>query len=500
MFDRASCMTSGRHSLNSRQTLSLFQPCSEHIDRPRHPWKIGSIALSLLPLLYPGPYNQLNISIDSLFTMDYNYYLNVPFQGNAQEASSENQTIPGDSALRYSWSSLESGSPGSFPLTGYESGASSNCNYSVPDVSDPAGNYVSLYSSNPIRRDDSVFDFGPPEMPDLPEGLEYAPSAPTNIASPGPYIGQSVQQGDLSQEISPAGRERYYCGWKACTASFKQKDDHARHVKALHFGRQGHAYPLCKRVFNRKDNLWSHIRTAHNSQVQNFPLATSDRDTLSIEWELPSIVYSIPENERPGFLLNSITLTMGENGVSVMICKQFIEAQYGPDGIKLVNCLLCTIASNDRRYVNDHFIIDCMWHSVCVSFEPGKLPGNLRGLLVWLCLTFRQPKQDAVCLSTCKVGGQSATLQKLSVVPTDNRGCWFSLFKTAVIAMEPHLQTIAPALEIDFLLLLQLAGVEYPVLVDGGLVLMGYSTALIPTKRVDDKTILWHLETSHRDF
>ncbi|KAL3436157.1 hypothetical protein BDV09DRAFT_194283 [Aspergillus tetrazonus] len=54
-------------------------------------------------------------------------------------------------------------------------------------------------------------------------------------------------------------------------------------------------------------------------------------------------------------------------------------------------------------------------------------------------------------------------------------------------------------METNFRMLLQLAAVEYPVLVNGGLVLMGYSTALVPVKPIDTETILWHLETASHD-
>lgn len=38
--------------------------------------------------------------------------------------------------------------------------------------------------------------------------------------------------------------------------------------------------------------------------------------------------------------------------------------------------------------------------------------------------------------------------------------------------------------------MLQLSAVKYPVLVDSGIVLLGYSTALIPIREIDDETIL----------
>ncbi|KAL4981999.1 hypothetical protein BDW68DRAFT_192514 [Aspergillus falconensis] len=94
------------------------------------------------------------------------------------------------------------------------------------------------------------------------------------------------------------------------------------------------------------------------------------------------------------------------------------------------------------------------------------------------------PKKGSVCLSTCKLKGQDATLRELAVTAPDSTRCWFSLLESAIVAAEPHTK---------------LAAVEYPVLVDAGLVLMGYSTALVPAKRIDEKTILWHLEATDHD-
>jgi hypothetical protein len=48
--------------------------------------------------------------------------------------------------------------------------------------------------------------------------------------------------------------------------------------------------------------------------------------------------------------------------------------------------------------------------------------------------------------------------------------------------------------------MLQLAAVEYPVSVDSGLVLMGFSTALIPIQLTEDDKVLWHLEIKSNDL
>lgn len=50
-------------------------------------------------------------------------------------------------------------------------------------------------------------------------------------------------------------------------------------------------------------------------------------------------------------------------------------------------------------------------------------------------------------------------------------------------------------LEVSFDLMVQLSGVEILVLIDGGVILVGYQTALVPT-RIAVSSIQWHLETA----
>ncbi|KAJ5698437.1 hypothetical protein N7462_000442 [Penicillium macrosclerotiorum] len=54
-------------------------------------------------------------------------------------------------------------------------------------------------------------------------------------------------------------------------------------------------------------------------------------------------------------------------------------------------------------------------------------------------------------------------------------------------------------LELDFSAMIQLSAVEYPITVNSGLVLMGYSTALVPIRITTDDKVLWHLETTKDD-
>ena len=127
---------------------------------------------------------------------------------------------------------------------------------------------------------------------------------------------------------------------------------------------------------------------------------------------------------------------------------------------------------------------------------------HLWDLLLWICLTFRQPMIGKVCLSTSHINGENVVLQALTPAAIPRKtDCWFSLFETAIIAMDPRIQSSSEILlATEFHLMLQMAGVEYPVMVGHGLVLMGYSTALIPVREIDHETVLWHLETASHEF
>lgn len=95
-------------------------------------------------------------------------------------------------------------------------------------------------------------------------------------------------------------------------------------------------------------------------------------------------------------------------------------------------------------------------------------------------------------------------LEKLLPFPSSSRNnnCWHGLFDSAVIGLLQDIDQTIPCrgLVLDFKILLGLSAVEYPLLVDSGTILMGYSTALIPIRETEDGMILWHLEIAKDDF
>lgn len=162
------------------------------------------------------------------------------------------------------------------------------------------------------------------------------------------------------------------------------------------------------------------------------------------------------------------------------------------------------------------------------------LPEQKRALLealVWLCEAIRVPNPSSslgMSTSRCQIEcspiefssvhardqGESADaytpllspklcfkLRDLSHHLTLKENCWLPLFESGVIAKRsrPEIPNLEKGdcfhgLEVSFNLMVQLSAVEIPVLIDGGVILVGYQTALVPT-RIAGSSIQWHLET-----
>ncbi|KAE8320772.1 hypothetical protein BDV39DRAFT_198186 [Aspergillus sergii] len=185
--------------------------------------------------------------------------------------------------------------------------------------------------------------------------------------------------------------------------------------------------------------------------------------------------------------------------VKASTCGEYVGDMYGDEGIRLLSHIILALGGEDGESSDSDMLINILPSGLYVRLRPSL--SHLWDLLLWVCLTFRRPVPGNVCLSTSKIDGGKVTLQELSQLEgPESTSCWLSLFETAVIASDPRIQSQAGFfLELNFGLMLQLAAVEYPVMVDSGLVLMGYSTALVPIKEVDHQAILWHLETAAHD-
>lgn len=128
---------------------------------------------------------------------------------------------------------------------------------------------------------------------------------------------------------------------------------------------------------------------------------------------------------------------------------------------------------------------------------------SIKDLLTWLCLAIRDPLPGKISISQGESISNAFFLRRLEPISKEKNstGCWHHLFESAVVAEPPRITHPSPEywLDLSFELMIQLAAVEYQLMVDGGIILMGYSTALVPVSMIDDNHMLWHLEVAKHD-
>ncbi|CAG8015789.1 unnamed protein product [Penicillium salamii] len=218
----------------------------------------------------------------------------------------------------------------------------------------------------------------------------------------------------------------------------------------------------------------------------------------TFNWELPSILGT---DDILPYLFNMGTLTRGRDTVALATCYDFITRLYNSWGVVLLQGITRALKSSIQCYQDGNLQIKTSRFDI--SLMTTDATPDVRPMLEWICLTFRKPILDTLCISRFNASEDNSQLKSLA--PFDHVGgaeCWQNLFDSGVIAFQLPDDEIVPCrgLELEFKRLVGLAAVEYPVLVESGLILMGYSTALIPVETTEDGKIMWHLEVAADDF
>ncbi|KAJ6094797.1 hypothetical protein N7467_002310 [Penicillium canescens] len=225
---------------------------------------------------------------------------------------------------------------------------------------------------------------------------------------------------------------------------------------------------------------------------------------FKFDWELPLTLKSSSDIES--YLSHKGTLTRNKNTVRLASCRDFLENSFGDIGTNILQGIVRALRAFDGFYFDGTIKLETHKSKICLWVTTETI--EARDALEWICLTFRQTAEHKISVSTLSDDlndGRPIPLNKLAPFTSSasSAECWYPLFDSAVIALqssvEPQLQP-CEGLELDFKQLLKLAAVEYPIMVNDGIVLMGYSTALIPIKQNTDGRIMWHLETATDDF
>jgi hypothetical protein len=154
--------------------------------------------------------------------------------------------------------------------------------------------------------------------------------------------------------------------------------------------------------------------------------------------------------------------------------------------------------------------VTCYWSSILINFSKNGLVEvvNLIEALDWICKAVRMPRTEntlSLSTTTCRLerramaeltegdlpGGsvsQKYFLRpwvelKISPLPHSDHNCWHHLFQSCIVADSTLLsyRDFGKGLETTFDLMVSLAAVEFYLVIEGGVVFIGYQTVLFPT-------------------
>ncbi|GKZ37639.1 hypothetical protein AbraIFM66950_009288 [Aspergillus brasiliensis] len=220
----------------------------------------------------------------------------------------------------------------------------------------------------------------------------------------------------------------------------------------------------------------------------------------TFDWEFPSLLGRISSTADvraiKDSVLKSVTLLASEDFVELMTCGRYLEEFHPDNGKKFIEAFIDALITSEKIFLNEETVIEATPERLTITTSSED--SQVNKVAVWLCLTFRAPKNGShLIVSTGSFEGRSFKMRDDVVLSAT---CWSKLFHSAVVTVMPDQKPPASGLlKLSFEALLQLAAVEYPVQIDTGLVLMGYSTALVPVELGSKGQVIWHVEIATDD-
>ncbi|QDS69827.1 hypothetical protein FKW77_000081 [Venturia effusa] len=226
-----------------------------------------------------------------------------------------------------------------------------------------------------------------------------------------------------------------------------------------------------------------------------------------------------------------------------LTCAEYVEQRWGVRGLQILDDIATLAIQDNHLSLQRSYQLDgCppALYTLCLSPDKSKFhltldehPTNLSScmqlvsLIDWVFCAVRAPStQDSreiyTSTSSCQALATYATQDHLDENRTGKTGplsaiklvfrlssrplqktehdCWHAMFQSGwVVEVEDRSRKgrhFGRGLEMSFEIMAMLACVEYPVMVDGGVVLVGYQAALVPSKQHPSYT-QFHLEVNH---
>lgn len=259
---------------------------------------------------------------------------------------------------------------------------------------------------------------------------------------------------------------------------------------------------------------------------------------LHCQWEIPAVcaraLENGPKTSTPlieKLLSDFVVLTGDENNIDCTTCAEFLDKSWHDvkemalrvisSKVKQVLASEATMveqSNNEAPTANDTQAFDIGYapstkQDLILSSDNLKTTNkkDLAEAIAWICTAVRLPPTESAnsgkglfrstttaTLPNDNPGMYSHALKPLEVWPASTLGkysCWTKLFRVGIVAWKPIQRDWGKGLGVSFNTMIQLAGVENYCSFDGGILLLGYRTALVPVNfNEQSKGIKWHFE------
>lgn len=248
---------------------------------------------------------------------------------------------------------------------------------------------------------------------------------------------------------------------------------------------------------------------------------------LRCEWELPSVVRELRESQSSQvqpLLETFVTITGSHGNIECATCAQFLQKEWKEAGARALEVLSRGVSfledistdSGESSKSNENASIYATETHVVIKVDEKRDAQSFVDAIVWVCAAVRvntQRRADAGKRSKLQLSKVNQMLliedaellalvyglDKLTECSDQDlepqTRCWTGLFHSGIIAFRPLEREWGAGLEIPFDMLLDLSGVENVYHIEGGIVLVGFFTALVPISRDEDtNSIQWHFE------
>ncbi|THW86471.1 hypothetical protein D6D18_07518, partial [Aureobasidium pullulans] len=246
-------------------------------------------------------------------------------------------------------------------------------------------------------------------------------------------------------------------------------------------------------------------------------------------------------------MLNTVTISGHGTSFEAMSCEEYVSKRWGSIGVKVAT-FLTTAAELVPTTLDDKFAAQIQGQElgsvikldsdddrtsevvayafpahVCLSLQDldDSQVRRIQEIVQWMCQTFRplsvkashsgtlqmsRATQGAELYSHVSSKAMAFRLSPLEPLEILKADCWTELFETGVVTETPRSEeSELEGIEMSFDLMTTLAAVEtYQYLQHsdsaGGLILLGFFTALVPVRAHESAAIQWHFEFSKTEI